>query len=199
MSADEWDARYRGSELMWGAKPNRWVEQEVSGLAPGRALDLACGEGRNSVWLARRGWAVTGVDFSAEALAKARVLAQDLPTPIDWQCADATTFRAPAAVDLALLVYLQLPAGPRRAAVEAAWSALADGGTLLVVAHDSDNLTRGVGGPQDPAVLYSADDVAGDLAAFGAHLHIERAAQVPRPVEGSERPALDALVRARKV
>jgi len=62
MSAADWDSRYRGTDLVWGATPNMWVEQETTGLAPGLALDLACGEGRNSIWLAARGWRVTGVD-----------------------------------------------------------------------------------------------------------------------------------------
>jgi len=75
MSAADWDARYRSAELVWSATPNMWVEQETAGLMPGRALDLACGEGRNSIWLAEQGWQVTGVDFSPVAVRTARVLA----------------------------------------------------------------------------------------------------------------------------
>ena len=201
ISAQEWDARYRNSDLVWGAKPNRWVEQEVAALPPGRALDLACGEGRNSLWLAQRGWQVTGVDFSAEAIGKARALEQALPehtTPIDWQCADATTIDLPAGFDLALLVYLQVSADERRAALATAWHCLAPGGTLVVIAHDSDNLAHGVGGPQDPTVLYTAADITADLAVIDPRAEVEIAERVERPVEGAERPALDALVRARK-
>ena len=188
MSADEWDERYRGAELVWGAKPNRWVEQEVTGLVAGRALDLACGEGRNSVWLAQRGWQVTGVDFSAEAISKARALAAEVAEPIEWLCADATQFQRPAAFDLALIVYLQLAADQRRAAVAAAWAALAPGGTLIVVAHDSDNLAEGVGGPQDPAVLYTAADVAADLATAGSRRD-DRAFRAGRTPGRRRRPA----------
>ena len=201
MSAQEWDARYRGSDLVWGVKPNRWVEQEVAALPPGRALDLACGEGRNSLWLAQRGWQVTGVDFSAQAIGKARALAQSLPahtTPTDWQSADATTIDLPAAFDLALLVYLQVSTDERRAALATAWHALAAGGTLIVIAHDSDNLAHGVGGPQDPTVLYTAADITADLAVIDPRAEVEIAERVKRPVEGAARPALDALVRARK-
>src|SRR5664279_4414429 len=109
MSAADWDSRYRGTDLVWGATPNSWVEQETAGLAPGRAVDLACGEGRNSIWLAARGWQVTGVDFSAAALAKAETLARGHrpPVTVDWQCSDVTTFRSSTPVDLALLVYVQ--------------------------------------------------------------------------------------------
>jgi SAM-dependent methyltransferase len=86
MSAADWDSRYGGTDLVWGATPNMWVEQEIAGLTPGRALDLACGEGRNSIWLAARGWQVTGVDFSAAALAKAETLAR-APSPGDGRLA----------------------------------------------------------------------------------------------------------------
>lgn len=64
LSADDWDRRYSGAELVWAAAPNRFVAEALDGVEPGRALDLAAGEGRNAVWLAERGWEVTAVDFS---------------------------------------------------------------------------------------------------------------------------------------
>ncbi|WP_205745837.1 hypothetical protein [Egibacter rhizosphaerae] len=54
-TVEDWDERYRTSELVWRAEPNRWVRTHSQGLAPGTALDLACGEARNAVWLAERG------------------------------------------------------------------------------------------------------------------------------------------------
>ena len=78
--------------------------------------------------------------------------------------------------------------------MRAAVQALAPGGTLLVIGHDSRNRTDGTGGPQDPAVLFTAADVAEDLAGLG--LTIESAEEVLRPVDGAERPAIDALLRA---
>ena len=85
MDAEAWNERYRTSELMWSAGPNQFVEAELADLAPGRAVDLAAGEGRNAIWLARRGWQVTAVDFSQVALDKGRAIAGDLP--IAWVCA----------------------------------------------------------------------------------------------------------------
>ena len=76
MGPDDWDARYRDKDLVWGIEPNRWVEQELAAATPGRALDLACGEGRNALWLASRGWDVTAVDFSPVALPR------ETPAPI---------------------------------------------------------------------------------------------------------------------
>ncbi len=86
----------------------------------------------------------------------------------------------------------------RKAAFSSGWSALAPGGTLLVVAHDSDNLARGVGGPQDPAILYTAEGVRADILALAPDTWIEKCERVLRSVEGSDRPAVDALFRARK-
>ena len=78
MDAAGWDERYAASELVWSAEPNRFVAEVCADLAPGRALDLAAGEGRNAIWLAQRGWDVTATDFSAVGLDKGRRLAQQL-------------------------------------------------------------------------------------------------------------------------
>ena len=196
MKAGEWDERYRATELVWGAEPNRWVAQEVADLAPGRALDLACGEGRNTRWLAARGWEVSAVDFSAVGLDKARAseVAAPAKLPVSWVLADVTRYAHPSPVDLALICYLQLPADERRAAVRAAAAALAPGGVLLVIGHDSRNLIDGVGGPQDAAVLFTGEDIVRDLD--GLDVVIDKADLVRREVAGAPRPALDALVCA---
>jgi SAM-dependent methyltransferase len=196
LKALEWDERYRATELVWGGEPNRWVAQETADLAPGRALDLGCGEGRNAIWLAAGGWQVTAVDFSAVGLGKGRAIEAAAPgrVPVSWVLADVTRYASASPVDLALICYLQLPADERGAAVRAAAGALAPGGVLLVIGHHARNLTHGVGGPQDPAVLFTAEDVVHDL--HGLNLVIDKADTVCRDVAGSSRPALDALVRA---
>jgi SAM-dependent methyltransferase len=202
VDAAGWDDRYRSSELIWGIAPNRWVEQELAGLPAGRALDVACGEGRNALWLAALGWQVTAVDFSPVALEKARALEERAladragSVRVSWRCADATAYRHDGSVDAALLCYLQLPAVQRRAAVRNAAGALLPGGTLLVIGHDSKNLAEGTGGPQDPSVLFTAGDIASDLD--GAGLVIDRSDAVLRPVEGAPHPAIDALLRAHR-
>lgn len=197
MDSRAWDLRYADSEFVWTVRPNRFLVEEAAGLPPGRALDLACGEGRNAVWLAQRGWALTGVDFSHAGLDKARALATERRVHAEWIAADLLDYRPqPHGFDLVLLFYLQLPAEPRRQVVRGAAAAVAPGGTLLVVAHDRENLDHGHGGPQDPAMLYTAEDIIGDLA--GSGLHIDRAERVRRPVQtpDGERVALDALLRA---
>ena len=196
---EEWNRRYAGKELLWTARPNRFLVAEAVDLPPGRALDLACGEGRNAVWLAEQGWQVTGVDFSDVALAKAGELAAARGVDAQWVRADLLAYRpARRAYDLVLLFYLQLPAAQRREVVRAAAEAVAAGGTLFLVAHDSSNLEQGHGGPKEAAVLYTAADVVADLG--GTHLEIERAEVVERPIATADRAAtaLDALVRARR-
>ena len=204
MDAYAWDQRYAASEQVWSLGPNQFVASELDALPPGRALDLACGEGRNALWLARRGWQVTALDFSAVAVERGRRLAADLPLarPVTWQVADVLTAELPP-VDLAVLAYLQLVEDERRTAVRRAWTALDPGGTLLVVAHDSTNLTEGTGGPQDPRVLYNAEDVLADLD--GERVEVVRAERVARVVAAADdhrgepdRTAWDALVHLRR-
>ena len=202
MDAADWDARYAASELVWSRGPNQFVAAECADLAPGRAVDLACGEGRNAIWLASLGWDVTAVDFSQVAIDKGRTLAGDLP--VTWICADATSWVA-SDLDLAVVAYFQVPAAQRRTAVRNVVSSLRPGGTLVWVGHDSTNLTEGTGGPQDPAVLMTAEDVIADLD--GIAVEVIRAERVARVVPGAassgthqhageaDRLAYDCLVR----
>lgn len=208
MDARSWDERYAASELVWSSTPNQFVEQELADLPPGRAIDLAAGEGRNALWLAGLGWQVTAVDFSLVALDKGRELLtrhdQGRDLYVDWVHADVLTYDpGPVPYDLALLAYLQLEEGDRRTAVRRSFESLDVGGTLFVVAHDSTNLTEGTGGPTSPAVLYTAEDVLADLE--GMTFDVERAQRVARMVPAAEpvhkhvaapdRTAYDALVR----
>ncbi len=194
---EDWNARYAQKELVWSAEPNRRFVAEVAGLPPGRALDLACGEGRNAVWLAERGWRVTGVDFSDVALAKAEELAAGRGVEVDWVVADVLEYEPePSAFDLVAVLYLQLSRDDLLHAVRAAVKAVAPGGTLVVLAHDTTNLTAGHGGPKDAAVLYTAEDVVPELG----DMEVERAEAVERtvPLRDGEAVAVDAFVRARR-
>jgi SAM-dependent methyltransferase len=197
LDAADWDARYAETELLWSAEPNQFVVAELADLGPGRALDLAAGEGRNAVWLAENGWDVVAVDFSTTALDKARRLARHRGVQVDWVEADVVRFRPDAAsFDLVLVSYLHLPADDLAAVITAGARALAPGGTFLLVAHDRRNLTDGFGGPQEASILTRADEVADLLA----ELTVERAGEVERRVatDDGEQVAIDTLVRARR-
>jgi SAM-dependent methyltransferase len=206
MDASDWNARYDTAELIWKGEPNQFLPTEVEGLPVGTALDLACGEGRNAVWLATCGWQVTGVDFSEVGISKAQRLAEDNAVSGTWITADATTWTPPTGgFDLVIVFYLQLPAHELAKALRTAVSAMAAGGTLLVVAHDLLNLSEGVGGPQDEGVLTTAGSVVDALAAaelaLGSELVVERSGRIDRMVSTPEgdRTAIDTIVRARRV
>ena len=156
MDAEAWDRRYEGTELLWSAQPNRFLVAEAQALPPGRALDLACGEGRNAVWLAELGWKVTGVDFSPVAIGKAGQLAAARGVAGEFEVADLLAYEpAGQAFDLVIVFYLQVLAAVRNAILRRAAAAVAPGGTFLLVAHGRSNLEEGYGGPRDPDVLYT--------------------------------------------
>lgn len=193
MDAEAWDERYRASELLWSAGPNIWVERRLADAEPGRGLDLASGEGRNAIWLAKRGWEMTAVDFSTVAIDRGRSLSDQ----VEFIEADVLTWEPedPPCFDLVLIAYLQLEAEPLSDVVHRATSWVVPGGELFMVGHDISNLDEGVGGPQVPEILWDLDlmlEWLGDL-------HIVEAGIAKRPVEvdADIEYARDTLIRAR--
>jgi 2-polyprenyl-3-methyl-5-hydroxy-6-metoxy-1,4-benzoquinol methylase len=199
VDAQEWDERYAAADRVWSREPNQFVAASLAGLPPGDALDLACGEGRNALWLAALGWRVTAIDFSRVAVERGRRLAQEAGLDVDWRAEDVLTADLPE-TDLVVLAYLQLPEDQRRHVVRRAWASLRPGGTFFLVAHDTTNLTEGTGGPQDATVLYSAPDVLADVGDRDA-VEVVRAERVARVVPAEDehggspdRVAWDVLV-----
>lgn len=194
MDAADWDQRYAADGLVWTAEPNRFLVAETEDLAPGRALDVACGEGRNALWLATMGWAVTAVDHSEVGLDKARALAGTAGVEVEWHHGDVLTYRPEPVFDLVIVMYLHLPPTDMANALANAAAGLGRAGTMLVVGHHSDNIERGIGGPQVPEILYRPSDVVGWLG----DLRVTKAEMVTRPVDRAGVPgvALDTLVRA---
>ncbi len=195
-SVARWDERYAGRDYIWDVQPNQFVERYVRDLGPGTAIDLAAGEGRNAVWLARQGWTVTAVDFSQTGLDKATRLAaaNDVSDRVLTVNADVLAWTPAEPVDLVVIAYLQLPPGQVRTALEHAASWLRPGGRVLVVAHDRSNIEHGYGGPPIPERCYDLDETVAVLAG----LEIETAEVARRKVETDEGPrvALDTLVIA---
>jgi SAM-dependent methyltransferase len=198
VDSQQWDERYAGAEFQWTTRPNQFVAAELADLLPGRALDLAAGEGRNTVWLAERGWQVTAVDFSRVGLEKGRTLSAARgieDARVTWVVADLRDYEPERGTfDLVLIAYFQVIQDLRASVLARAAAALAPGGTLLVIGHDLTNLAAGVGGPQDPDVLYTPEAVSAELAG----LRVVRAGRVHRTVERDDGPAtaIDTLVRA---
>jgi SAM-dependent methyltransferase len=188
--AEDWDERYTGSQ-QWSAGPNALVAQLLADVPPGSAVDLAAGEGRHALWLARLGWRVTAVDFSGVGLARGQE--QPGADRVEWERADVLGWTAPPeSLDLVLVAYLHVPEADARALLIRAVGWLRPGGRMLVLGHDLANLTAGVGGPQEPGILLSVER----LAPVAALLDVDRLEQVPRETPAGV--ALDTLLWGRR-
>ncbi|MGH3497013.1 MAG: class I SAM-dependent methyltransferase [Nocardioidaceae bacterium] len=186
MKAAEWDTRYAEQPGMWGEEPNATVASLLAGSAPGTAVDLACGDGRNAAWLARNRWTVTGVDFSGVAIHAAHAR-PSAPGTVDWVVADVAAWSPSAAVDLVLVAYLHLPPPSLGDLLARAAGWLRPGGRLVYLGHARENLTHGVGGPPDPAVL----PTVGLLAEALDGSCVSRLEHVDRPTDAGH--AIDVL------
>jgi SAM-dependent methyltransferase len=190
MRAADWDERY-GEKQQWSSEPNRLVADLLADVPPGDAVDLAAGEGRHALWLAGRGWRATAVDFSAVGLDRGR--AQPGSEAVSWVVADVRTWTAAdASLDLVLVAYLHLPQEETGPLLRRAVGWLRPGGRLLVLGHDVENLTAGVGGPPDPEILHSVER----LAPVAALLEVDRFEQVRRATPAGT--ALDTLLWGRR-
>jgi SAM-dependent methyltransferase len=201
MDAHAWDDRYKATDSVWSPKPNVFVTEYLANLPVGRMVDVAGGEGRHALWFAQRGWEAENFDFSAVGVSKSMELAEELHVSdrFHGHVADADSaqnfFLAPA--DLVVIAYLQIPASGLAAAIANAARQLVAGGTLFGVWHARENLAEGVGGPQDPAVLPTIDELS---TAFSAtHLVVDEIGLRRRgvTVDGDAREAVDVVVMAR--
>jgi chemotaxis protein methyltransferase CheR len=133
-----WEQFYGGDEAIWSGQVNVQLAEATADLAPGRALDLGCGEGADAVWLAEDGWQVLAVDISANALNRARDAAaqRDVLSRIRFECHDLSTSFPDGRFDLVSAQFLHSPAPlDRQTVLRRAADAVAVGGMLLIVDH----------------------------------------------------------------
>ncbi|MCT2087370.1 class I SAM-dependent methyltransferase [Microbacterium enclense] len=199
MDAEQWDARYRASAGgVWANEPPAVIREIAEPLTPASAIDVATGDGRTARWLAARGWAVTGVDFSAEALAIAA--ARPGGDAVAWERADVHAWEPAASADLVVSCYLHLDDNAAAITRLAGWVAV--GGTLVVLGHDVENIAAGGHGPQNPAILYTPAMLQG---ALDNRFRIERCERVIRGTadaelrDGHTHAAIDTLLHAVRV
>jgi SAM-dependent methyltransferase len=192
MGPEEWNERYASVDRVWSTGPNLFVEDRLKDSKPGRGLDLAAGEGRNSIWLAGAGWAMTAVDFSGTAVERGREHGPD----VEFIVGDVLEWEPSGFFDLVLIAYLHLVAEDFEKVVRRSLGWLDAGGEVFLVGHDVSNLEKGWGGPQYPEMLWDVDQIVGWL---DGHRLVE-ASVVRRPVDSDDGQvfARDALIRARR-
>jgi SAM-dependent methyltransferase len=168
-----WDERYRSADQLWSGQPNPQLVAQAAGLAPADALDAGCGEGADAIWLAARGWTVTGADVSAVALERAAAHAAaaggEIAGRVTWERRDLLTWDpAPRRFGLVTAQFMHLPGPAFTAMYERLAAAVRPGGTLLVVAHDPGDVHVNVGRAHGPGLFFpSAPQLAAALDPAG--------------------------------
>ncbi|MBB6346948.1 class I SAM-dependent methyltransferase [Nonomuraea muscovyensis] len=206
-TAEFWDQRYASAARVWSGNPNAALVEQAAALPPGTALDAGCGEGADALWLAGRGWRVTAIDVSATALRRAAAHAgPELAGRLTWRRADLMSEppEVPDAedgrpgYDLVVAAFMHFPSEPRRRAYAALASAVAPGGSLLIIGHHLSDLDV-VPRPFEPDLFFTPDELAGDLEPEAWTVHT----CATRPRAGTDpdgRPVTlhDTVLRARR-
>ncbi|AWB93192.1 SAM-dependent methyltransferase [Aeromicrobium chenweiae] len=159
-----WDERYGSEDRIWSGQPNPQLVDRVTGMAPGRALDVGAGEGADAIWLARQGWTVTALDVSRVALDKAarHAVEAGVADAITWQQVDLGTWLGdPGAYDLVSAQFMYLPRPALTTLYRQLGAAVAPGGTLLLVGHDP--IDERHGDHEFPDVRWTGEEAAGWL------------------------------------
>ncbi len=184
MDAQGWNERYAKLERV-SSEPNPLVAELAGPLRPGRALDLAAGEGRHALWLARRGWRVTAVDFSEVGVEKGRQAAEADGLEVQWVVADVRSYRPATAFDLVLMTFYHPDFSERPQVFSTVAGAVAPGGHLLIAGRHRDDIGRDGGrGPRDPARRYTPEQLAG---AFPG-IELTQCEPRTRVIEGDDGP-----------
>jgi SAM-dependent methyltransferase len=163
-----WDARYGSAATIWSGNPNPHLVAQVANLPPGTALDVGSGEGADAIWLAVRGWHVTGIDVSPVALDRAAALAakagEEVAHRITWQATDILSWTpAPRYFDLVSAQFMHLPRAQREVVHRRLAAAVRPGGSLLIVGHHPSDLETSMPRPNLPDLFFTADQVAAGL------------------------------------
>jgi SAM-dependent methyltransferase len=189
-----WDERYSIDDYLFGTEPADFLVAQVHLLEPGlRALVVADGEGRNSVYLAQQGVEVVAMDASAVGVAKARKLADARGVEVDFRVADIMTWEwAPDAYDLVVAIFIQFLTPDQRPTVfDGMQHTLCPGGRLLLHGYRPEQVALGTGGPPNPAHMYT-EELLRD--AFGA-MDIERLESYDAEIdEGTGHSGMSALI-----
>jgi 2-polyprenyl-3-methyl-5-hydroxy-6-metoxy-1,4-benzoquinol methylase len=192
-----WEQFYGDRPQVWSGRPNAVLVEEISGLTPGTALDLGCGEGADAIWLAEQGWQVTAADISQAAIDRAaeHAATAGVADRITWARHDFSQSIPTGLFDLVSAHFLHSPVDdPRDSALPAAVAAVGSGGTLLVVSHEAVPW-------HEHMVFPTAEEVLDSLAVDPAEWTVERLGSRPRRAktpDGVEVDVRDSVVRVRR-
>jgi thioredoxin reductase/SAM-dependent methyltransferase len=196
LSRDFWEQRYGSHEHVWSGRPNPQLVATAADLPPGTALDIGSGEGADAIWLASRGWKVTGVDVSQAAIDRAARHAAEAGVDTTWRQADITAWDpAPAQFDLVSAQYVHLPRPARDALHRRLAAAVRPGGTLLIVGHHPADLQAAVRRPRLPHLMYTAEEIATVLDPSAWDITTS-ALERPATHDGQQITLTDAVLRA---
>jgi SAM-dependent methyltransferase len=168
MAENIWDQRYAGETFFYGTEPNDFLKERAQAIpAGGAVLCLAEGEGRNAVHLAQRGFRPTAVDGSATGLAKARALAAQRGVVVQTVHADLQVHEpGEAAWEGVVSIWCHLPPALRQLLHPRVLRALKPGGVLVLEHYHPRQLGYGTGGPKDPAMLLTLEELRRDFGAL---------------------------------
>ena len=188
-----WDKRFSIPDYVFGEEPNAFLVSQAQHLGQGRALALADGEGRNSVWLARQGFTVDAFDFSAPAVAKAKALAQKHQVVVNFSCTNWQTYDwKPAHYDLVAGIFFQFANPVERSQLfEKMKQSLKPGGTVIIQGYGKNQLSYNTGGPGKLENLYDEDMLR--LAFTGFNVQVCQTYEVEIQ-EGQGHMGMSALV-----
>jgi SAM-dependent methyltransferase len=199
-----WDDRYSSAGQLWSGQPNAQFAAQVADLAPGEALEAGCGEGADAIWLAQRGWTVTGVDVSAVALERAATAARaaggkaagDITRRITWQREDLLTWvPEPERFDLVSAQFMHFPPAELAAFHHGLAAAVRPGGTLLLIAHHPEDVHAQRKGRPD--LFWYAEDIAASLEADRWEVRVaEGAGRSAKDLDGQPMMVRDTVLRA---
>jgi SAM-dependent methyltransferase len=189
-----WDDRYSQKEYVYGKEPNDFLVEATPFIPKGRVLCLAEGQGRNAVYLASQGYAVTGVDASAVGLAKAQQLAVDRGVKIETIVADLSDFKIqPDAWDAIVSIFCHLPPHLRADIHRQSVAGLRSGGVLILEAYTPRQLEFKTGGPPNADLMMSAAILTQELQG----LEFKQLREIDRDIyEGEYHHGIGAVVQA---
>jgi len=189
-----WDERYSAEEYAYGTTPNKFLEENVNSIPKGKVLSLAEGEGRNAVFLAKHGYAVTALDASLVGLNKARKLAEENGVVIEFIHADLADYDlGENKWDGIISIFCPLPSSLRKQLYKKVEAGLRRSGVFLLEAYTPDQLKHGTGGGNSVDLMQSEKSLSLELAGLKFKHLIELERDV---IEGVYHTGLGAVVQA---